>query len=279
MTLTPHVELFGILVDSLSKRLVFGVNTIEQLALLLANYEMVLLDFWDGLEDLVAEPGDHDDQLREEERPFEQEAKMLRNEWLADKCRSLRPRLPVVPVRCSVPKSCIGLSSWSSRWRLHRWRGDSWTLTHGTRLLICCTLNIFLLISMYICIVIAKISKIDNVDYVIIVAWPRLTFLGHWNLRFLVHRLNCLNFYYLLRLVGLLNYHRYLLRYLGNLRPVVGVLIQNVGNLRLDGHWYFLNDRVWLRVILVHNGLFFICGDIFLLLLLQPVERLLILKS
>lgn len=71
MTLTPHVELFGILVDSLSKRLVFGVNTIEQLALLLANYEMVLLNFWDGLEDLVAEPGDHDDQLREEERPFE----------------------------------------------------------------------------------------------------------------------------------------------------------------------------------------------------------------
>ena len=67
MALAPQVEIFGVVIHGLSKRFVFDVDAVEELTLLLANDEIVLLDSWYGFEDLIAEPANHEGQLCEKE--------------------------------------------------------------------------------------------------------------------------------------------------------------------------------------------------------------------
>jgi hypothetical protein len=113
------------------------------------------------------------------------------------------------------------------------------------------------LVSLVIGIVISKVSQIDDVDDVIFL--PRLSFLCYGRQRLSVFwsegiRLNDLH--WLVRLLR--NDHRWQLwRHLGDLRPLVRVLIQYVWHLRQQRNRYFLNDRVRLGLVaIVQNWLF-----------------------
>ena len=158
---------------------------------------------------------------------------MLLDERLAHKCGGLCSRLPVIhSIGCSVPQGCIGWSGGSTWWRLHRRRCNSWTLTIGCEPIVRLSSIGLRFISLVIGVVISKISQIDDVDDVILL--PRLSFLGYGCHRLLVVWRKRFHFNYLYWLVWLLWYdHRWQLRrHLGNLGPLVRVLIQYVRHLR-----------------------------------------------
>ena len=233
MALAPQVEILGIVIHGLSKRFVFDVDAVEELTLLLANDEVVLLDLWYGVEDLVAEPAKHDGQLSEKEGPFEEEAEVLLDERLAHKRSGVYPCLPVVhSVGCSVAEGGIGWRGRSTWWRLHRRRRDSWTQTVGCGLVVWLGSIGLRVVSLVIGVVISEVSKINDVDDVVFL--PRLSFLGHRGYRLSVVRRKCIHLNYLYWLVWpLRNDHRWQLwRHLGNLGPLVRVLIQYVRHLR-----------------------------------------------